>query len=197
MITAIERASNRRWFTFAISAFLATAVAACGDAVSDVPEQEIADHDVAFATAPTTISINPTSAVLAASAVLPMSALDQNGQALPVQWSTTNPAIATVSIDGVVTARSVGKAVISARWGNQAAYTANSYVEVRANIAPATVSLLPAGGSVGIGQKIRVVARDQNGVILPVQWHTTNPTVASITSTGMLTGNRLGRVTVG
>ena len=69
-------------------------------------------------------------------------ARDQNSAPLQVQWFTTNSAVASVTSAGVVTARRVGRAVISARWGNQARYSTSVGVEVRSGFVVGSVAVV-------------------------------------------------------
>jgi uncharacterized protein YjdB len=196
MIMITQRKSLRRWFNAGIFGVSVGMTAGCSDAVSDVPSEVREVGEPSFATAPSSMTIDPGNARMAATATVTMVAKDQTGAVLPVQWFTTDATVASVSPGGTVTARRNGRAVVSARWGNQAVYSANSTVEVTANTAPSRILLEPAGGALTVGQTVNMVARNQDGVILPVQWFTIDPSIASITSAGVLTAHRTGRAMI-
>ena len=70
---------------------------------------------------PTSIAVSPSMVTVKPgnTAQLTATVRDQHGSAMsaPISWSTSNPAVATVSASGVVTAHSIGDAVITATSG--------------------------------------------------------------------------------
>jgi len=105
----------------------------------------------------------------------------------PVTWTSTNPAVATVTTAGVVTAMSVGEATIAA---TSEGITANITVTVRSPVATVGVVPNPVQLSVGETAVVRAVARDADGTVvtgIPVIWSSNTPTVASISPSGVVT----------
>ena len=125
---------------------------------------------------------------------------DAGGELLtdrPVEWSSNNESVATVSATGVVTALSPGGAIISATSEGK---TSPASVTVAA-IPVASVVVTPATQSLFIGQTAQLQAEplDTDGKPLVervVQWTTTNAAVATVTSTGLVTAHTLGNATI-
>jgi alpha-tubulin suppressor-like RCC1 family protein len=127
-------------------------------------------------------------------------AVDAGGAALPGRvfaWSSSAPAVATVSPLGVVTAVGAGSATVTGTSEGKSATVA-----VRVTLAPiAAITIEPNGGTVGVGDSLQLTAtpRDANGAPLSgrtVQWSTSGPTVASVDQTGKIRGLAAGSVTI-
>ncbi len=117
-----------------------------------------------------------------------------------IEWRTSNPAVATVNSQGVVSAVAIGSAVITAE---------TTFDQVRGN---ATVNVIPLSvASVQMtpstNQLVRIsgtlqvnaTARDAGGSIIagrPVNWSSSNATVASVTSAGLVTGISVGTAVI-
>ena len=117
--------------------------------------------------------------------------LDQDNNVLTdatVAWSSSNPAVASVSSSGLVTVVSGGTAQIKATSGGVSA-VANvqvSQVAVSVAIAPTSVTLALLGESV----QLEAEAYDSGNAPIPVAsftWSSSNPTVATVSSTGLVT----------
>ena len=148
------------------------------------------------------VSITPNSVSLLVGATqnLTASATDANGTVLtgrPVAWSSGNPAVATVSALGVVTAVTPGSATI------------NAVVEGRTATATITVSALPvvtvgvtptsANLQVGQVQQLTASAYDASGNALTgraVAWSSTNTAIATVTTQGAVTAIAPGSVNI-
>ncbi|MGQ0647330.1 MAG: beta strand repeat-containing protein [Gemmatimonadaceae bacterium] len=127
-------------------------------------------------------------------------AVDANGNTVGdrrILWSTQNPVIATVSQSGVVSAVAAGNTQIAASAGGKSALvqvsvSARPVSQVR--IEPATVSV-QAGATV----TLRADPVDATGGSVtdrPVIWATSASTVATVTSTGVVTGITPGAATI-
>jgi uncharacterized protein YjdB len=153
-----------------------------------------------FATAPTSMTIEPNGSILTLGQSVTFVARDQNSAPLQVQWFTTNNAVASITSAGVVTARRVGRAVISARWGNQARYSTSVAVEVRSGFVVGSVAVTPTSATIESGATTQLSAevRDANGVVVsfPATWSSSNNAVATVSSTGVVTGVAAGGATI-
>jgi alpha-tubulin suppressor-like RCC1 family protein len=115
-----------------------------------------------------------------------------------IAWTSSAPAIARVDTLGIVTAVSVGRAVITATSSGK---SAQSPVVVR-GIPVASVSVTTALDTLEAWDVLNLAAvvRDSNETVLTdrtVRWTSSNPAVARIDSvTGVLTGVDRGTVTV-
>ena len=144
---------------------------------------------------PTTISV-----VAGASITLTAETRDASGTALPgrsISWSTSAPAVATVSATGVVTGVAAGSATITATSEGKSA-TATVTVTP---IPVASVTVTPGSGTLYIGGSLTLVAtaRDAAGGSLAgraVTWSTSAPTVATVSATGVVAGVAAGSATI-
>jgi uncharacterized protein YjdB len=117
--------------------------------------------------------------------------------ALQVEWSSSDPKIAEVSSDGIVTSRAAGTAAISAKVGDL--QTISEITVVVADIA--RIDLRPNTGLVRVGetQKFTVLAFGSDGS--PIEgvagmFRSANPMVAIIDRLGVATGVSTGTTTI-
>lgn len=101
------------------------------------------------------------------------------------QWYSTNPAVATVDRNGIVTAQKPGKATIVADTYTK---TLRCEVEVTSNIGKVTLDadeifLEGIGGAVPLKATVAV----ENGSAVPITWTTGNPQVATVDPFGVVT----------
>lgn len=114
-----------------------------------------------------------------------------------VGWTSLNPAVATVSGAGVVTAVAMGTATITATSEEKTATAAVSIVAVpiaTLAVTPATVSLYPTNT-----RQLTATAKDSAGNDLtgrPVSWTTSNPAVATVSGAGFVTALAVGAATI-
>ena len=146
------------------------------------------------------VAITPSSLSLlvGASQSLTASAADASGTPLtgrPVAWSSGNPAVATVSAQGVVTAVTAGTATINALVEGR---TAAATVTVSA-VPVVSVSVSPTSANLTIGdvQQLTASAFDASNNPLTgrvVTWSSANPAIATITAQGAVTAVAPGTV---
>ena len=128
---------------------------------------------------------------------------DANGIVLSpraVTWASSDTTIALVSTVGLVTARKVGSVTITATSG-AAAGTARIAVvaALPPSVSSITVSPAPAFVVVKGTQQLTAVVRDSVGNAIPgltVTWQSNNAAVASVSSTGLVTGVSVGAAVV-
>jgi uncharacterized protein YjdB len=129
---------------------------------------------------------------------------DANGVPLVgrvVTWNSSNNAVATVSPDGLVTGVSVGVVVITATSEGQSG-TASAEVTGAPPPAPvASVTMSPSSVSIEVGATAQITAtpRDAQGNPLAgrvVTWSSSNPSIASVSASGLITGVTVGNTTV-
>ena len=169
--------SSARW----LAAIVVGAISCKGDSL------EPSAGDVA------SVVITPPTATVAVGASVTLSAevLDAAGKTLTgikVVWASADPAVATVSNSGVVTGVAVGVVHIAA-----SAVGKSAIAEVTVNPTPvATVRLTPPSQDLLVGQTVQLGAEtlDADGNVLPgrpVSFTTSNPTVATVSNTGLVT----------
>lgn len=183
------------------SSGMVTAVAV-GGPVTIVASSEGQDGAATITVVPppvASVTVAPATRELTPGATVQLSATmrDAAGNTLAgrvVSWSTSNNGVATVSSAGIVTAVALGGPVtITATSEGQ---TGIASVTVVAPVVTA-VAVSPAATSVANGgtTPLTAVVRDQNNVILTGQvtaWTTSNPAVATVSPTGVVTGVSAG-----
>jgi uncharacterized protein YjdB len=126
------------------------------------------------------------------SELLTATPLDQRGRRMSqrtANWSARDPAIATVAANGEVTALSEGTTVITAVIDGVRA-TASVTVEAEA---VTSVSVSPTDVAVEMGQTraLNAQVRGASGSTLtgrPMEWRSDNPSVATVSNQGVVTG---------
>lgn len=101
------------------------------------------------------------------------------------QWYSTNPAVATVDRNGLVTAQKPGKATIVA---NTYTTTLRCDVTVVSNVGRVTLNqerlyLENIGGTAALRASVAV----ENGDAVPITWTTSNPAAATVDPFGLVT----------
>jgi uncharacterized protein YjdB len=144
----------------------------------------------------------PTASVaLGSSRALNVTVSDGSGLALAgrtVSFSSSNPAIATVNASGLVVGVSIGRAIITATAVQDGVSGTSTIDVVQAPVASITIT--PPGSQTvfqGLTLQLAATLRDGNqpSNILTgraVSWTTSNPAVATVSSSGLVTGNALG-----
>ena len=156
------------------------------------------------------ISVNPIATIqvalssstlttLGSSAVATATAGDAGGAVLQgrsIGWTSSNPSIATVDVNGVVTAVSLGTTTIVATGeGKQGSAT------VTVSQAPVATVTLSLNAPVLISQTTRITAllQDASRNTLnnrQIVWASSNPSVVSVTQAGLVTGVSTGTAVI-
>ena len=115
-----------------------------------------------------------------------------------VEWSSNNPAVATVSATGLVTAKSVGTVTITATVEGVQGVATITVVPIpvaSVQVNPASVPALSEFAT----QAMTATAYSAQGAVLTgraVTWRSSNSEVASISTSGEVTGVRAGTTTI-
>jgi uncharacterized protein YjdB len=149
-----------------------------------------------------TVTIQPPSASVTAGKTSQLTATlkDANGNTLTgrtITWSSSNTNAATVSSTGLVTAVAVGTTVITATSEGKSG-TSNVTV-IPVPVASVTVS--PPTNPIFIGGNVQLstTVKDQNGTTVTnrvVTWASSNDAIATVSSSGRVTGVAAGTVTI-
>lgn len=113
-----------------------------------------------------------------------------------VAWSSTNPAVATVSTGGLVVGITPGTATVRATIEG---ITASAVITVSlVPVGTVTISVPSTTFSVGSSLQATVSVRDQNNDVVsrPVTYSSTNNTVASVNQSGVITAVAAGSATI-
>jgi acid phosphatase type 7 len=117
----------------------------------------------------------------------------------PVSWTTSNQTVASVTPAGRVTAGSAGQATITATVEGKADA---AQITVRVPAVPvASVTVTPSSATVETGRTVQLTATvgDASGNTLSgrqVTWVSSNPALASVSTSGLVSGTAAGRVTI-
>jgi serine/threonine-protein kinase len=115
----------------------------------------------------------------------------------PIAWTSSDSRVARVNPDGSVTAAAPGTALVTA-----SVESASATVAVTVSTAPvAAIAVEPPQLALTVGAQERLVAlaRDGRGTALtdrPVQWRSSNPGVAAVDGSGLVTAVGPGAATV-
>ncbi len=151
------------------------------------------------------VTVTPASAVLSAvgaSVQLTAQAYDGAGNALTgssFKWSSANPAVATVSSSGLVTARATGTVQIAAAIKSVRGYAA---VTVALPAPVARVAVTPAADTLSaVGATAQLSAQAYDAADNPLAgqtyaWSSSNTTVATVGSTGLVTAQAAGNAQI-
>src|SRR5688500_15691281 len=117
-------------------------------------------------------------------------------QGVTFAWSSVNPARVTINQSGLVTSTGRGWVRIIAAAGGRADTS-----EVWSRQVVASVSVLPATGTVAVGGTLQLnaTAKDSNNIAISnatLLWSSTNPAVASVNASGVVSGVAAGSATI-
>ena len=134
----------------------------------------------------TTLTVGATEALVAT--VAPANATDKT-----VSWSSSNTSVATVS-DGTVTAKGVGTTTITATAGGKSATCTVTVTPIL--VSSITLSSSTASVNVGSTVTLTATATPTNAADKTVSWSSSNTGVATVSSSGVVTGVASGTATI-
>lgn len=147
------------------------------------------------------MSMAPASAFLAPNDTAALKAIPRasDGRSLDsrtVAWSSSDPEIASVNGSGLVTGMTEGTATITASCEQ---FEAEASVVV--TIPTAEVAVSPSNALMNLSQTLQLVgeARSADGTVLsgrPINWMSSNPTVAAVDGNGLVTSYSVGSATI-
>ena len=154
------------------------------------------------ASAASTLAVTPGSIGLAAGNTQQLTAtiMDASGNVLTglgVNWSTSNSSVGTVSSSGLVTASHTGTATITA---SSSGKSGSATLIVSAG-AISSVAVSPNSASLVSGgtQQLSATVRDGSGNTITgqsVAWSSSDPTIGTVSSSGMVTAGHAGSATI-
>jgi uncharacterized protein YjdB len=144
------------------------------------------------------IAVTPASASLLVTGTLQLSAMVSGdaGVDTAVTWSSADATRATVSASGLVTGIAAGATVVTVRARADSSKLATAAVTILPRVTGVAVS--PATGSVSVGGTLALVGQVQgdSGVSQQLMWRSSDPSRASVSATGVVTGVGLGSATI-
>ncbi|GHV65841.1 hypothetical protein FACS1894199_07660 [Bacteroidia bacterium] len=167
-------------------------------AMADDGSNKYATCNVTVTIAVRGITLNKNSGAIVgigATTLLTATVLPENASNKNFTWASSNPAVATVS-GGLVTARGAGTTTITATTadGN---FKATCVVTVTIavtgiTVSPTSIAPLPVGQTSQLTATVLPTAASNK----TVQWNSSNPTVATVNSSGLVTANSAGYVSI-
>src|SRR5947207_1489146 len=117
-----------------------------------------------------------------------------------VTWTSGNPSVATISGSGLVAGVTAGSATITATSEGKSSTAALTVTSVRV-ASVASVAVAPATASLTVGQTVQLTAtpKDSAGGTLTgrtVMWSSSNPSVATVSGSGLVTSVVVGTATI-
>src|SRR5436309_1202107 len=182
---------------------LVTGVAVGAVTITATSEGQAGTAAVTVSSVPVaSVTVSPATANVFVGATTQLSAVtkDAAGSVLSgrvISWTSSNTAIATVSAAGLVTGVAAGSATITATSEGQ-----SGTARVTVTIVPvASVTVSPATAIVGVGAPVQLTAtlKGAAGNVLSgrsVTWASGTPAVATVSSTGLVTGVAAGAATI-
>jgi uncharacterized protein YjdB len=182
---------------------LVTGVAPGAATITATSEGQNATAAITVTSAPVaSVTVTPATASLAAGQTVQLTAdpKDANGNALSgrvVTWASSNTAAASVNGSGLVTAVAAGAATMTATSEGQSGTAAVTVT----TIPVASVTVTPTTASVTVGQTVQLTANpvDASGNPLSgrvVTWGSSSTAAATVSGTGLVTGQGAGSATI-
>jgi uncharacterized protein YjdB len=148
------------------------------------------------------VRVTPSSAAITVDGTVHMQAatLDAGGNPLTgrtVTWTSDNEGVATVDNTGLVTGVAIGATTITATSEGK---RGTAGIAVAAQVA-ASISVAPPSVSITVGQtsQLTPTVKDASNAVIsgaPVTWSIDNQSIATVSSTGLVTGLSPGTATV-
>jgi uncharacterized protein YjdB len=135
----------------------------------------------------TRVTMHPGNTLTLVATVLPANATNKT-----VVW-TSNSANATVNTSGTITAIGLGSPVITARCGS---LTATCVVSITVAVSSVSVSLNNVSVALGKTQFIAATVLPSNAGNKAVIWSSAHPSIAAVSSSGLITGISQGSTTI-
>jgi len=112
-----------------------------------------------------------------------------------VTWSSSDPIVATVSHDGLVTAHSAGPVTITAQTANNLTATAHIIVE---DIYPVSIGLNRTTMNLGISrsEQLRAILLPSTATVTGIIWSSNEMAVASVNADGLVTAHAQGNARI-
>jgi uncharacterized protein YjdB len=185
------------------SAGIVTAVSAGSAVISATIDTKVGQATVMVSQTPVasvTVTLSAPSVSIGQTTQANATTRDASGNTLtgrPVAWTSSNTSVATVDSTGLVRSVAAGTANITATSegkSGQATLTVNQ-------VPVASVTVSPSSASLTVGQttQLTATARDANNNVLTgrsVTWSSSNPSIASVNSSGLVTANGPGSATI-
>ena len=185
------------------SAGLVTAVASGDASVTATLGDLVAGTEVTVTQVPDFIAVEPSELAFSAlgdTATLTATVIDTDGAAIvnaEVAWSSDDPAVATVSSEGMVVAVGTGNASVTAAFGDLAAPVGITVTQVphAISVEPSELAFSSLGDTATVSATV-TDARDNVIANARVDWSSSDPSVATVDVAGLVTAVASGDASV-
>ncbi len=149
----------------------------------------------------TSVTVSPTSATLAVGATKQLTATiaPSNATNKAVTWTSSNTSVATVSSTGLVTAKAAGTATITATAQDGSGKKGTCTVTVtNPTVLVTSVTVSPSSATLNVGNTKQLTATiaPSNATNKAVTWSSSNTSVATVSSSGLVTAKAAGTATI-
>ena len=149
----------------------------------------------------TSINLNTTSATLTVGETQQLTATisPSNATNKSVTWSTSNSSVATVSSSGLVTAKGEGSATITCKADDGSGKYATCSITVKNSVVYVTsISLSASSATLEVGdtKQLTATVSPSNATNKSVTWSTSKSSVATVSSSGLVTAKGEGSATI-
>ena len=149
----------------------------------------------------TSISLNTTSATMYTDDTEQLSATvyPSNATNKSVSWSSSNNSVATVSSSGLVTAKAVGSATITCKANGGSNITASCSITVKSStyyVTSISLNANPTTLYIGDSKQFSANVYPSYATNQSVSWSSSNTSVATISSSGLVTAKAEGTTTI-
>ena len=181
---------------------LVSGVAAGSATITATSEGQSGTASITVTVPVASVTVSPASASVPAGQTAQLTATpkDVNGNPLSgrvVTWASSNTSVATVSSSGLVTGKVAGSAMITATSEGQSGTSAITVVHVPV----ASVTVSPSSASVPAGSALQLTATPKDAAGNPlsgrtIAWSSSNTAVATVSSSGLVSGVVAGSATI-
>ena len=146
----------------------------------------------------TSVNLNKTEATIevAAQEQLTATVLPEDATNKAVIWTTSDPAVATVDETGLVTAVAVGTATITATTTDGTELEATCAVTVIQLATSVALNKTEATIEVAVQEQLTATVLPEDATNKAVTWASSDPTVATVDETGLVTAVAVGTATI-
>ena len=124
--------------------------------------------------------------------------LPSNATNKAVTWSSSNPSVANISSSGLVTADTEGTTTITVTTQDGNYHTTCMVTVLPSTVTVTGVSVIPTSANLQVGQTQQLIETvfPSNATNKAVTWSSSNPSVASVSSSGLVTADTEGTATI-
>ncbi|HEX8830652.1 MAG TPA: Ig-like domain-containing protein, partial [Longimicrobium sp.] len=149
------------------------------------------------------ITLSPANPTVQVGATVLMQTVVQDAAGRPIgvdlAWSSSNPGVASVSPEGLVTGRAAGTATVTVTAGGKSLSTLVTVPAPPPVVA--SITLTPANPTVAIGAtaQMQAVVRDAEGITMagvPLSWGSSDEGVAVVSPAGVVTAKAAGTASI-